>query len=122
VITVIPLVMIQIPGTVAWVVPPRVAAAGPAAVASLLRAGGPADPGRGGPLGGLTRTVALIGADRALHGAGAGIAMAGVVAVVAERRPRRRPQTAGTERGRRALARCWAAFTVAGLATAPEPC
>ena len=44
VMTVIPLVMIQIPGVVAWVVPPRVAAAGPAAVASLLRASGLALP------------------------------------------------------------------------------
>jgi hypothetical protein len=147
--TVIPLVMIQIPDAVAWVVPPRVAAAGPGAVASLLRASGLALPAmavagslaalmvrwlRAGPvlltgllilaaadaLGGLTRTVALIGADRALHGAGAGIAMAGVVAVVAERRPRRRPQPQAPNGGRRALAGCWAAFTVAGLATAPE--
>ncbi len=147
--TVIPLVMIQIPDAVAWVVPPRVAAAGPGAVASLLRASGLALPAmavagslaalmvrwlRAGPvlltgllilaaadaLGGVTRTVALIGVDRALHGAGAGIAMAGVVAVVAERRPRRRPQPQAPNGGRRALAGCWAAFTVAGLATAPE--
>jgi hypothetical protein len=149
--TVIPLVMMQIPDAVAWVVPPRVAAAGPGAVASLLRASGLALPAmamagslaalmvrwlRAGPvllagllilaaadaLGGVTRTVALIGVDRALHGAGAGIAMAGVVAVVAERRPRRRPQPQPhiPNGGRRALAGCWAAFTVAGLATAPE--
>ncbi len=39
-------------------------------------------------LGDTARTVALIGADRSLHGAGAGIAMTGVVAVVAERQPR----------------------------------
>jgi hypothetical protein len=149
VVTVIPLIMIQIPDAVAWVVPPRVAAAGPGAVASLLRASGLALPAmavagslaalmvrwlRAGPvllsgllilaaadaLGGVTRTVALIGADRALHGTGAGIAMAGVVAVVAERRPRRRPQPQTPNGGRRLLAGCWAAFTVASLATAPE--
>ena len=70
-------------------------------------------------LGGVTRTVALIGADRALHGAGAGIAMAGMVAVVAERWPRRHEPSAPNA-GRRALAGWWAAFTVAGLAAAPE--
>ena len=44
VLTVIPLVVLQIPDAVAWVVPPRVAAAGPGAVASLLRASGLALP------------------------------------------------------------------------------
>jgi len=44
VVTVIPLVVLQIPDAVAWVVPPRVAAAGPGAVASLLRASGLALP------------------------------------------------------------------------------
>ena len=148
-VTVIPLVVLQIPDAVAWVVPPRVAAAGPGAVTSLLRASGLALPAmavagslaammvrwlRAGPvllagllilaaadaLGGLTRTVALIGADRSLHGAGAGIAMAGVVAVIMERRPRRRPQTQAPNEGRRVLVGWWAAFMVAGLATAPE--
>ena len=66
--------------------------------------------------GGVTRTVALIGADRSLHGAGAGIAMAGVVAVIMERRP----QPQAPNEGRRVLAGRWAAFMVAGLATAPE--
>jgi hypothetical protein len=104
VVTVIPLVVLQIPDAVAWVVPPRVAAAGPGAVASLLRASGLALPAmavagslaalmvrwlRAGPvllagllilaaadaLGGLVRTVVLIGADRSLHGAGAGLAL-----------------------------------------------
>lgn len=146
VLTVIPLVVLQIPDAVAWVVPPRVAAAGPGAVASLLRASGLALPAmavagslaaltvrwlRAGPvllagllilaaadaLGGLVHTVALIGADRSLHGAGAGIAAAGVVAVVSERRT----QTQAPNGGRRVLAAAWAAFTVAGLAAAPEP-
>ena len=49
-------------------------------------------------LGGTARTVALIGADRSLHGAGAGIAMAGVVAVVAERQAHRRQRHEPAER------------------------
>lgn len=145
IVTVIPLVVLQIPDAVAWVVPPRVAAAGPGAVASLLRASGLALPAmavagslaalmvrwfRAGPvllsgllilaaadaLGGLVRTVALIGADRSLHGAGAGIAAAGVVAVVMERRT----QTQAPNGVPRVLAASWAAVMVAGLAAAPE--
>jgi len=144
VVTVIPLVVLQIPDAVAWVVPPPVAAAGPGAVASLLRASGLALPAmavagslaalmvrwlRAGPvllsgllvlavadaLGGVVRTVALIGVDRSLHGAGAGIAAAGVVAVVTERGQPQAPNG-----GRRVLAGLWSAFTVAGLAAAPE--
>ena len=65
-------------------------------------------------LGGLVRTVALIGVDRSLHGAGAGIAAAGVVAVVTERRM----QTQAPNGGPRVLAASWAAVTVAGLAAA----
>ena len=143
VVTVIPLVVLQVPGAVAWVVPPRVAAAGPGAVASLLQASGLALPAmavagslaalmvrwlRGGPvllsgllvlaaadaLGGLVRTVALIGVDRSLHGAGAGIAAAGMVAVVTGRRM----QTQAPNGGPRVLAASWAAVTVAGLAAA----
>jgi hypothetical protein len=166
--TVIPLVVLQIPDAIAWSLPPRLAG-GPAVVASLLRASGLAQPAmavagslaalavrwlRAGPvllagllvlaaadmLGDAARTVALIGVDRSLHGAGAGIAMAGVVAIAAERRsPRRseqgrptlgRPEQGRPKRGqpgagppdtgRRLLAGWWAAFTVAGLATAPE--
>ena len=145
VVTVIPLVVLQIPDAVAWVVPPRVAAAGPGAVASLLRASGLALPAmavagslaalmvrwlRAGPvllagllilaaadaLGGLVRTVVLIGADRSLHRAGAGIAAAGVVAVVTERRT----QTQAPNGAPRVLAASWAAVMVAGLAAAPE--
>jgi len=121
--TVIPLVVLQIPDAIAWSLPPRLAVGGPAVVTSLLRASGLALPAmavagslaalvvrwlRAGPvllagllalavadmLGNAARTVALIGVDRSLHGAGAGIAMAGVVAIAAEqtqRRPRRRP-------------------------------
>jgi len=127
------------------VVPPRVAAAGPGAVASLLRASGLALPAmavagslaalmvrwlRAGPvllvgllilaaadaLGGLVRTVVLIGADRSLHRAGAGIAAAGAVAVVTERRT----QTQAPNGAPRVLAASWAAVMVAGLAAAPE--
>jgi hypothetical protein len=66
-------------------------------------------------LGGIVRTVTLIGLDRSLHGAGAGIAAAGVVAVVTERR-----QTQAPNGGRRVLSGLWSAVTVAGLAAAPE--
>ena len=153
--TVVPLAAIQIPDAIAWSLPPRLAAGGPAVVTSLLRASGLALPAmavtgslaalavrwlRAGPvlltglvllaaadaLGDTARTVALIGADRSLHGAGAGIAMTGVVAVVAERQPRRRQRhQPGSREGRPAAARLvlpgwWAAFTVAGLAAAPE--
>jgi hypothetical protein len=147
--TVIPLVLVQIPDAVAWVVPPRVDAAGPGAVAGLLRASGLALPAmavagslaalmvrwlRAGPvllagllvlaaadaLGGLGRTVVLIGADRSLHGAGGGIAMAAMVAVVTERRPRPNPKSQAPNEGRRVPSAWWAAFTVAGLAAAPE--
>ena len=144
--TVIPLVVLQIPEAIAWSLPPRLAAGGPAAVASLLRASGLALPAmavagsvaalavrwlRAGPvllagllalaaadvLGDAAHTIALIGVDRSLHGAGAGIAMAGVVAIAAEqrrieqrrieqRRPKqrrieqRRPKQRRIERGR----------------------
>ena len=113
--TVIPLVVLQIPDAIAWSLPPRLAAGGPAAVASLLRASGLALPAmavagsvaalavrwlRAGPvllagllalavadvLGDVAHTIALIGVDRSLHGAGAGIAMAGLAAIAAEQR------------------------------------
>ena len=75
-------------------------------------------------LGDSARTIALIGADRSLHGAGAGIAMTGVIAVVAERqahrRPRHEPREGRPDAARLVLAGWWAAFTVAGLALAPE--
>ena len=126
--TVVPLAATQIPDAIAWSLPPRLAAGGPAVVTSLLRASGLALPAmavtgslaalavrwlRAGPvlltglvllaaadaLGDSARTVALIGADRSLHGAGAGIAMTGVVAVVAERQAR--PAATARARGRR---------------------
>ena len=113
--TVIPLVVLQIPDAIAWSLPPRLASGGPAAVASLLRASGLALPAmavagsvaalavrwlRAGPvllagllalavadvLGDVAHTIALIGVDRSLHGAGAGIAMAGLAAIAAEQR------------------------------------
>jgi len=157
--TVVPLVVLQIPDAIAWSLPPRLAAGGPAAAASLLRASGLALPAmavagslaalavrwlRAGPvllagllalaaadaLGDAAHTVTLIGADRSLHGAGAGIAMAAVVAVVAEQakatQAKAPPQKAGPQKaaqpraGRQFLAGWWAAFTVAGLAAAPE--
>ena len=40
-------------------------------------------------LGDAARTVAPIGVDRSLHGAGAGIAMVGVVAIAAEQQTQR---------------------------------
>jgi len=182
--TVVPLVVLQIPDAIAWSLPPRLAAGGPAMVTSLLRASGLALPAmavagslaalavrwlRAGPvllagllalavadvLGDYAHTVALIGTDRSLHGAGAGIAMAAVVAVVVEQAkaiqpkagapnagppnagppkagapkagaPKAGPPNAGQaparqpKAGRRFLAGWWAAFTVAGLAAAPE--
>jgi len=155
--TVIPLVVLQIPDAIAWSLPPRLAAGGPAVVASLLRASGLALPAmavagslaalavrwlRAGPvllagllalavadmLGDAARTVTLIGVDRSLHGAGAGIAMVGVVAIAAQQRAQRqqtqRQQTQRWSEQRTSrhglLAGWWAAFTVAGLAAAPE--
>ncbi len=160
--TVIPLVVLQIPDAIAWSPPPRLATGGPAIVTSLLRASGLALPAmavagalaapavrwlRAGPvllagllalavadmLGGGARTVALIGVDRSLHGAGAGIAMAGVVAIAAERQTQCRQtqcrqtqprQTQRRTKQRRSkqglLVGWWAALTVAGLAAAPE--
>ena len=160
--TVIPLVVLQIPDAIAWSLPPRLAAGGPAVVASLLRASGLALPAmavagslaalavrwlRAGPvllagllalavadmLGDAAHTVTLIGVDRSLHGAGAGIAMVGAVAIAAQQRAQRqqtqRQQTQGRLKQRWSeqrtsrhglLAGWWAAFTVAGLAAAPE--
>lgn len=134
---VIPLVVLQIPNAIAWALPARMAAAGPNVVASLLRASGLGLPAlaiaapfgalavrrlRPSPvllagllviaaadmLGGASRTVALIGVDRSLHGLGAGIAMAAVVAIMA------RPPMP-----RRSLPGWWAAVTVVSLTAAP---
>ena len=145
--TVIPLVVLQVPDAIGWSPPARLAAGGSAVVASLLRASGLALPAmaiagslaalavrwlRAGPvllagllvlavadtLGDAARTVALIGVDRSLHGAGAGVAMAGVIAVVADRRTYRQAGPPGA--GRPFLASWFAAVMLAGLAAAPE--
>jgi hypothetical protein len=121
--TVVPLAIAQTPDAIAWSLPPRLAAGGPAAVTSLLRASGLALPAmavaaslaalavrwmRAGPvlmaglfllaaadaLGNAARTVVLIGVDRSLHGAGAGVALAGVIAVITERRAHQRQRQA----------------------------
>lgn len=172
--TVVPLAVAQIPDAIAWSLPPRLAAGGPVAVASLLRASGLALPAmavagslaalavrwlRAGPvllaglfllaaadaLGAAARTVVLIGVDRSLHGAGAGVALAGVIAVITERRAHQRQRAEKHQRAEpsqrpaphqraepgdrhqqppaaagRLAAGWWAAVMVAGLAMAPE--
>ena len=134
---VIPLAVLQIPDAIAWSLPARYAGAGPGALGSLLRAAGLALPAmavaapfgalaarrfRAGPvllagllalaaadvLGGGTQTVPLIGADRSLHGLGAGTCLAAMAAIAAER-----------GRVARARAGWWAAVMVSGLAAAP---
>jgi hypothetical protein len=138
VVTVIPLVLVQVPDAIAWSLPARFAHGGPNTLASLLRAAGLALPvmavaapfgalatrrfraapvllagllaiGAADVLGETARTVLLIGADRSLHGAGAGVSMAAVTALAAERRP-----------AARSLAGWWACVTVSGLVAAPE--
>src|SRR5580700_10601408 len=133
---VVPLAVLQIPDAIAWSLPSQLAAAGPNALASLLRAASLALPAmavaapfgalatrrfRAGPvllaglaviavadaLGEGARTVVLIGADRLLHGLGAGISMAALAAIVAER-----PLA-------RSLAGWWACAVVCALAAAP---
>src|SRR5439155_6195277 len=127
--TVVPLALAQIPDAIAWSLPPRLAAGGPAVVTSVLRASGLALPAmavagslaalavrwlRAGPvllaglfllaaadaLGDAARTVVLIGVDRSLHGAGAGVALAGVIAVITERRAHQQQRPAPHERQR----------------------
>jgi hypothetical protein len=128
--TVVPLAAAQIPDAIAWSLPPRLAAGGPAAVTSLLRASGLALPAmavagalaalavrwmRAGPvllaglfllatadaLGDAARTIVLIGVDRSLHGAGAGVALAGVIAVITERQAHQRQRQAHQAGARR---------------------
>jgi hypothetical protein len=144
---VIPLAVVQIPDAIAWALPPRLADAGPATVASLLRVSGLALPAmaiaaplaalavrrmRAGPVllagllviaaadvaGGIAHTVLEIGADRSMHGLGAGIVLAATAAIVAEQQQQARRVVAGW--WARVLAGWWAAVTVAGLAAAPE--
>jgi hypothetical protein len=143
---VIPLAVVQIPDAIAWALPPRLADAGPAMVASLLRVSGLALPAmaiaaplaalavrrmRAGPVllagllviaaadvaGGIAHTVLEIGADRSMHGLGAGIVLAATAAIVAEQQQARRVVAGWWAR---VLAGWWAAVTVAGLAAAPE--
>jgi hypothetical protein len=61
-------------------------------------------------LGNTAHTIAQVGIDRSLHGAGAGVALAAAVALAAER----------PSRARRVLACWWAACAVAGIAAASE--
>lgn len=134
---VVPLALLQVPDAIAWAIPPQFATA--SAVTNVLRASGLALTAMviAAPLGGLAvrrfrawpvlmaglgifgiadvlantaRTVAQIGIDRSLHGAGAGIALAAAIALAAER----------PKRTWRALAGWWAACAVAGLAAASE--
>jgi hypothetical protein len=69
--------------------------------------------------GGIAHTVLEIGADRSMHGLGAGIVLAATAAIVAEQQQQQaRRVVAGW--WARVLAGWWAAVTVAGLAAAPE--
>jgi hypothetical protein len=133
----VPLAVLQIPDAIAWSLPGPFAAAGPNVVASLVRAAGLAVPVmaaaapfaalatrrlRAGPvllagmlaigaadaLGQAARTIPLIEVDRSLHGLGAGISMAAVAAIVAERRW-----------AARTLTGWWACAMVCALAAAP---
>lgn len=134
---VVPLALLQLPDAIAWAIPPQFT--GATAVSDLLRVSGLALTAmviaaplgalavrrfRAWPvlmaglglfgvadlLGGAARSVGQIGLDRALHGCGAGVAVAASVALAAERR-----NWSG-----RALAAWWAACAVTGLAAAPE--
>lgn len=136
---VVPLALLQLPDAIAWAIPPQFATAGAGTESELLRVSGLALTAMviAVPLGALTvrrfrawpvlmaglgvfgladllgttaRTVGQIGIDRALHGCGAGIALAAVLALAAERR----------NRAGRLLAGWCGACTVTGLAAAPE--
>ncbi|MBV9446439.1 MAG: hypothetical protein JO345_11170 [Streptosporangiaceae bacterium] len=135
--TVVPLTLLQIPDAIAWAIPPRFAS--PGSATGLLRASGLALCAMvvAAPSGGLAvrrfrawpvliaglgvfgaadilgsgaRTIGQVGIDRSLHGAGAGVALAAVSALVAER----------PEHARRGLTGWWALCLMAGLAAAPE--
>jgi len=134
---VLPLALLQVPDSIAWAIPPQFGA--PGTVDSLLRVSGLALTAMAvaAPLGGLAvrgfrawpvliaglgtfgvadllagpaRTVAQIGIDRAMHGIGAGVALAAATALAVER----------PARARRALAGWWAACAAIGLAGASE--
>jgi len=130
VVTVAPLCFLQAPNAIAW----AMASPGPGGN-QVLRAAGLALPAMavlggvaalavtrlrawpvlltgllamaaGDALGGAAHTVGLIGADRILHGAAAGVAMPAVLALAWERR------------ARHLLVALWAAVTVTGLIAA----
>ncbi len=131
---VVPLTLLQVPDAIVWAIPSRFASA-----TGLLRASGlalsaiaVAAPfgalavrrfrvwpvliaglgvfGVADILGSGARTIGQVGIDRSLHGVGAGVALAAVSALVAER----------PEHAKRGLAGWWALCVVAGLAAAPE--
>jgi hypothetical protein len=133
----VPLAVLQIPDAIAWSFPAPFAAAGPDVVARLVRAAGLALPVmaaaapfaalatrrlRAGPvllagmlaigaadtLGQAGHTIPLVEVDRSLHGLGAGISMAAVAAIVAERRW-----------AARSLTGWWGCAIVCALAAAP---
>ncbi|HEX6518412.1 MAG TPA: hypothetical protein VF070_00130 [Streptosporangiaceae bacterium] len=135
--TVVPLTLLQVPDAIARAIPPRFAS--PGSATGLLRASGlalcamaVAAPlgclavrrfrawpvliaglgvfGAADILGSGVHTIGQVGIDRSMHGVGAGIALAAVSALVAER----------PEHTRRGLAGWWALCVVAGLAAAPE--
>lgn len=142
---VVPLAMLQLPDAIEWAIPVRFTGAGPGAVTSLMRASalalvamavavpagalavrrfrawpvlitGLAVVAVGDLVGSTAATVGQIGIDRALHGAGAGIALAAAIALAAERRG----LAGGRTRAGQAIAGWWAASAVAGLACAAE--
>jgi hypothetical protein len=136
--TAVPLALLQVPDAIAWAVPAPIAAAGPGAVTGLLRLSGLALTAMviAAPLGALAvrrvrawpvvlaglalmtiadlaaggpPAAALIGADRVLHGVGAGLVLTATAALAAERR---------RGAGLRVLAGWWAACLVTGLVVA----
>ena len=171
---VVPLAVLQIPDAIAWSLPAPFTVAGPNALASLLRGASltlpamavaapfgalaarrfRAEPvllagllaiGAADLLGQVADTVLLIGADRLLHGLGAGISLVAMAAIVAERSQATRsapgpqapagprsapgPQAAPGPRsalgprsaiGPRSLAGVWACAMVCALAAAPS--
>ena len=137
-ITVVPLCFLQAPNAIAWAMASLgPATGGPQGPVAVLRAAGLALPAMaaiggvaalaatrlrawpvlltgllamaaGDALGGAADTVGLIGADRILHGAAAGVAMPAALALAWER----------SRNARHVLVALWAAVTVTGLMVA----
>ena len=137
-ITVVPLCFLQAPNAIAWAMASLgPATGGPQGPVAVLRAAGLALPAMaaiggvaalaatrlrawpvlltgllamaaGDALGGAAHTVGLIGADRILHGAAAGVAMPAALALAWER----------SRNARHVLVALWAAVTVTGLMVA----